>query len=137
MSTTVLLAVGDPVEASRCVGYVAERAGRAPGCRVVVLHVHETRNGGPGACAADDEPAGACLAEVVTRSLVAQGIAARARVVERPSGGVPSAIAEMALQVAADVVVVGAVAGWCRPELATAAEVARLLKGTATLQTVR
>jgi nucleotide-binding universal stress UspA family protein len=136
VTTTVLLAVGDPVEASRSVGRVVERRGREPGCEVVVLHVHETVHGALFSYVLDQEAPGECLAEIVTRTLAAQGITARPMIVERPAGSVPSAIADAALQVGAAVVVVGAVSGWCRPQLATAARVGRLLPTTVTLQTV-
>ena len=136
MTTTVLLAVGDAVEASRSVGRIVDRAGRWPDCQVVVLHVHQTVHGALFSYVLDQEAPGECLAEIVARTLAAQGIAARPLIVERPEGGVPAAIADVARQVGAAVVLVGAVPGWCRPELATAAQVGRLLPTTATLQTI-
>jgi nucleotide-binding universal stress UspA family protein len=136
VSTTVLLAVGDAVEASRSVARVVDRAAHETDCQVVVLHVHETFHGALFSYVLDQEAPGECLAEVVARTFAAQGITARPLIVERPEGGVPAAIADVARQVGATVVVVGAVPGWCRPELATATQVSRLLPTTATLQTV-
>lgn len=134
--TTVLLAVRDAVEASRSIQRVVERAGREPGCSVVVLHVHETASDRLGPYHVDAEQNGDCIADSVTRVLQGQGISATSLILDRPEGGVAEAVAEVARDIGADLVVVGAMRGWCRPGVATAAHVTELVGSRSTVQTV-
>jgi nucleotide-binding universal stress UspA family protein len=134
--SAVLLAVGDAVAASRSIHRILERYRREPELTVVVLHVHQTASDRLGAYHVEAEPAGACLAETVTTVLQQQGVSATTLVLERREGRLAETIAEVAEDIGADMVVVGAVPGWCHPEVATAAHVAALVGARTTVQTV-
>jgi len=128
MMTTVLVPVGHVIEASRAVSRVVGLV--VPGVdHVVVLHVHELAGDAAGSAFSQQEPDHDCIAAIVARTLRGAGIPADWRSVDADIGGLATAIATVAADVSADVVVVGDAPTWLSTHHGVHDRLARLLPG--------
>ena len=126
---TVLVPVGHEIEASRALSRVAGLAARG-GDRVVVLHVHETERDAKGCVRTQQEPDLDCIAAIVARTLRGAGIPADWQSVTADVGELATAIAAVAADVHAEVVVVGDVPTWLSTHQGVHAQLERLLPDT-------
>ncbi|BEP14092.1 hypothetical protein acdb102_24030 [Acidothermaceae bacterium B102] len=127
--TTVLVPVGHEIEASRAVSRVVGLVDRGVD-RVVVLHVHESVRDAVGSARVQPEPGLDCIAAIVARTLRGAGISADWRSVRAEVGELATAIAGVASDVDADVVVVGDVPTWLSTHHGVREQLETLLPGT-------